>query len=1167
MSISSLFAPNNYNIQAKSLHTQDIEPYADGFLGIGRGLVEPGQVKEIRIGRAAQGLDPETPVYIDDILVDPALLVQSIGPISLVPNSNGCIDTNGEFQLCVTDATHGGVLTAGAQTIGGVKTFNDGISLTNAAGFFGAAPALSQLVIVNAAGNLGTTGVVPAGALAVGPINATPVADGMDYTAGVLSLHEADSTHGGVISTSTQSIGGAKTFTASETNVSGVHIGSTSGNTIVGYSAINNTLTGIQNCMYGQNAGLATTTGQDNILLGFAAGLRLTTGNQNSCYGSISGAFITTGNNNLCEGYLCAGGLSTGSDNIIQGASAGSAYIGPESNNIVFKNTGIASESNAIHIGTQGSQTTCQIAGIYGNSPAAPQVVISDSNGNLGSATISSIAGVTTMAAIGAVPNANGASISGNTLTLQPASASFGGVITTATQVLKGLKQFPDGLQLGSTTAQLFNNAGSNLLYNGPFGDATSIYMGAVAGNAMTAGTKTNYIIGHQGLTLGTGNANVGLGYQVLDHLTSGTANLALGHQAGMNYTSTESSNICISNPGTVADSGVIRLGNSISHTSCYVQGISGITPGGSPQVVTIGTGGQLGSATIASIAGVTTMAAVGAAPNANGAVISGNTLTLEPADSTNPGVMTAIAQTFAGVKTFNNDIELNGTSILNSAAQIILSTGPFDDRSSIYVGIDKTIAINTGNRFNAIVGFNALPIATTSSHCTAIGDNALNVLLTGTGNVAVGASAGSAYTGAESNNICIKSAGVIADSGVIRIGTSATHTSCYVQGISGVTPGGSPQVVTIGTGGQLGSQTIASVSGVTTMAAVGVAPNANGAVISGNTLTLEPADGTHPGVMTEVAQTFGGAKTFNADINAQTNINMVVTPSASGASGVIQVSSARYMHTSGGVTNVYLGHNSANIGVSNTGANNNGIGQSVLQGITVGNSNNCLGSGAGSAITSGSFNTCIGQDAGSAISATSANSIMINNLGSGSDTAVTRIGTHATQTSCYVAGIAGVAANTAQCAVMTVDTTNSQLATLTYTANAAYTNSGMTCGATINNMTVRGGVVLTPFNYPITYSQLGNVIRIRCPAFQVTSVTGVPGTTIVLAAAGAVPAGLRPTLADCSMACPAQNGGVFSTGMYKIAITTGGAVNLIGSITFTTNFGLQEDTVITYNI
>jgi hypothetical protein len=57
--------------------------------------------------------------------------------------------------------------------------------------------------------------------------------------------------------------------------------------------------------------------------------------------------------------------------------------------------------------------------------------------------------GVTTMAAIGATPNANGATISGSTLNLQPASASFGGVVTTGTQTFVGEKTFTSVPTLG----------------------------------------------------------------------------------------------------------------------------------------------------------------------------------------------------------------------------------------------------------------------------------------------------------------------------------------------------------------------------------------------------------------------------------------------------------------------------------------------------------------------------------------------------------------------------------------------------------------------------------------------------------------------------------------------------------------------------------------------
>lgn len=71
--------------------------------------------------------------------------------------------------------------------------------------------------------------------------------------------------------------------------------------------------------------------------------------------------------------------------------------------------------------------------------------------------------GDVTLAAIGSSANANGASLSGQALTLQPASGSFGGVVTTGTQTFAGAKSFSSTLTCtaGSGTAQLAINNGS----------------------------------------------------------------------------------------------------------------------------------------------------------------------------------------------------------------------------------------------------------------------------------------------------------------------------------------------------------------------------------------------------------------------------------------------------------------------------------------------------------------------------------------------------------------------------------------------------------------------------------------------------------------------------------------------------------------------------------
>ena len=63
------------------------------------------------------------------------------------------------------------------------------------------------------------------------------------------------------------------------------------------------------------------------------------------------------------------------------------------------------------------------------------------------------VAGVTGMDAIGNAPNANGASVSGNKLSLQPADANNGGIVTTTTQTIAGAKSLTGNLRIGTTTS------------------------------------------------------------------------------------------------------------------------------------------------------------------------------------------------------------------------------------------------------------------------------------------------------------------------------------------------------------------------------------------------------------------------------------------------------------------------------------------------------------------------------------------------------------------------------------------------------------------------------------------------------------------------------------------------------------------------------------------
>jgi hypothetical protein len=58
--------------------------------------------------------------------------------------------------------------------------------------------------------------------------------------------------------------------------------------------------------------------------------------------------------------------------------------------------------------------------------------------------------GDVTLGAIGSTPNANGATLTGQLLNLEPASASFGGIVTTGTQTIAGAKTFSGDLTASS---------------------------------------------------------------------------------------------------------------------------------------------------------------------------------------------------------------------------------------------------------------------------------------------------------------------------------------------------------------------------------------------------------------------------------------------------------------------------------------------------------------------------------------------------------------------------------------------------------------------------------------------------------------------------------------------------------------------------------------------
>jgi hypothetical protein len=177
-------------------------------------------------------------------------------------------------------------------------------------------------------------------------------------------------------------------------------------NTIIGQNAGNSSLTGHKNTALGYGALFPLTSGQFNTAIGYEAGFGLTSGSNNTYVGWGAGTLNTTSSNNTGIGLGALDKITTGAYNTALGNVAGSSYTSSESSNIVIGHVGVASESNVIRIGTQGSsaglQNACYIAGITGVG-LTTAAVVTQSGGQLGTSTITAGTGISVSAGASAI--------------------------------------------------------------------------------------------------------------------------------------------------------------------------------------------------------------------------------------------------------------------------------------------------------------------------------------------------------------------------------------------------------------------------------------------------------------------------------------------------------------------------------------------------------------------------------------------------------------------------------------------------------------------------------------------------------------------------------------------------------------------------------------------
>lgn len=198
--------------------------------------------------------------------------------------------------------------------------------------------------------------------------------------------------------------------------------------------------------------------------------------------------------------------------------------------------------------------------------------------------------GDVSLAPVGAVPNANGASLAGQTLTLQPASDLQPGVVSTAGQNFSGNKQFFGnviaqaniGLPAASTALAGTITKGASRFLSSP---GTCVNLGTNAGN-FNGSTDCVFVgDGAGALTTAVADNNTGCGHRSLSNLLGGIDNTCLGENSGAAYLGGESRNLCLASAGVLGDNNQIRIGNSF-HTKCTVRGVSGVVVAGGAAVL-----------------------------------------------------------------------------------------------------------------------------------------------------------------------------------------------------------------------------------------------------------------------------------------------------------------------------------------------------------------------------------------------------------------------------------------------------------------------------------------------------------------------------------------------------------------------------------------------------